>query len=388
MAIIQWPSNLAPGPGSGFGQRRYDINFSSGSTGADQDRVLGPPRWQLSIVQPEVMQPVQAGQWKALLMLLRGRVNHLEAWDFGCPRPKGTLSGTITLGAAALAGATALTLAGCGGAAVNLLQAGTELDDQAVWMGAATVVPDTTLGPFGDVLADTVTDASTTQIHVLSQTVTLPNDSASYRFSAYVHKKYAPGDPTFTLSYVWNGGTVPKSGFVRLNTYTGAILSGAGTVTSEGSYWRVVLDASNNGSGHTAFTGLVTPAGAAYGETASDVTVTGSAVVTHVQLEAGTTASRPSAATLLQGDLLQVGTGLGTQQVVMVTADAVGDAAGAMAVNVEPPLRVGHSLGAAVRYDKPSAFFKLQSSGSQWAYQPGQEMLTTGISLDLLEAWT
>jgi hypothetical protein len=209
VSVIAWPTTLAPGPGSGFGQARYDLSFMSDATGAQQDRVLGPPRWQLSIVQPSVLPADLAGQWQAVIMRLRGRVNHLAAWNFGRPRPLGTLSGPLTLNASAAVGAVVLVVTG-----------GT------------------------------------------------------------------PG------------------------------------------------------------------------------------------------------ATMLRGDLLQVGTGLGTSQAVMVTDDAVVSGGGLITLATEPPLRTAFAGGAAITLEKPLAYFKLTTTGSTWNYQPaGHRPVTTGMSLDLLEHW-
>ena len=209
MSVVVWPAALAPGPGSGFGQARYDLSFASDATGAQQDRVLGPPRWQLSIVQPAVLPALQAGQWQALIMQLRGKVNHLAAWNFGRPRPLGTLSGTLTLNASAAVGAVGLVVAGA-----------------------------------------------------------------------------TPG------------------------------------------------------------------------------------------------------ATLLSGDMLQVGTGLGTSQAVMVTAPAAANGSGVITLATEPPLRTAFAGGAVVTVEKPLAYFKLTTSSTTWGYQPARSQpVTTGLSLDLLEHW-
>ena len=97
MAVITWPTDLQPGVGTAWGQRRYDLTFPSEATGAQQDRLLAPPRWQLSIQQPELLTPRQAGQWQAVVLKMRGRVNHLLAPNFGRLQPLGTMRGTLTL---------------------------------------------------------------------------------------------------------------------------------------------------------------------------------------------------------------------------------------------------------------------------------------------------
>lgn len=212
MAVITWPSSLHPGPGTSWGQRRFDLSFASETTGAQQDRLLAPPRWQLGIQQPDLLTPQQAGQWAALVMQLRGRVNHLLAPNFGRLVPLGTMRGTLTLGAAPAAGATAVTVTG-----------------------------------------------------------------------------------------------------------------GAG--------------------------------------------------------QAG--------ATLLAGDMLQIGAGVGTSQLVMVMADATANGSGVITLQVEPPLRTAFSSGAAVTWNRPAAYFKLAGTTARWSFEPGPGLpYTTAMALDLLEHWT
>lgn len=210
MSVIQWPTALVPGPGSGFGQQRHDLGYPNDVTGARQDRLLGPPRWTLSVVQPAELDQVTAGQWQALTARLRGRVNHLLAWDFGKPAPLGTMRGTMTLSAQANAGATQLQ-----------------------------------------------------------------------------------------------------------------ITAGVGQALK----------------------------------------------------------------TLLAGDKLQVGTGLGTSQLVMVTVDAAANGSGVITVNIEPPLRLTFATATAVVWDKPSAHFKARETSNAWAYTEGS-LSVTGLAFDFLEAWS
>jgi hypothetical protein len=213
MAVIVWPQGLVPGPGSGWGQQRHDLLSTSDATGAQQARLLGPPRWRLSLVQPEALQPAEAGQWQAVVMQLRGRVNHLLCWDFGRQVPLGTLRGNnLRLGATAAAGETTLQL-----------------------------------------------------------------------------------------------------------------ISGVAQ------------------------------------------------------------ASR----TLLPGDKLQVGTGLGTSQVVMVMAPAQANGSGAITVTVEPPLRRQYNAETAVAWDRASAYFKAQASATGWQYAPAVGgPVVSGLALDLVEVWS
>jgi hypothetical protein len=114
MAIITLPTGMLFGAGSGMGQRRYDQQTGSDSTGAGQARSFGPPRWRLSLISPAKLRPAEAALWEAVLLGLRGRLNHLAAHDVGKPAPLGTRRGTLTLGAAASAGDTSINVTGSG----------------------------------------------------------------------------------------------------------------------------------------------------------------------------------------------------------------------------------------------------------------------------------
>ena len=48
MAIITLPTTLKLGPNCGIGQQRFDLLASSEPTGADQVRLMGPPRWTIA----------------------------------------------------------------------------------------------------------------------------------------------------------------------------------------------------------------------------------------------------------------------------------------------------------------------------------------------------
>lgn len=209
MSVINMPAVLQVGLFA-WGQADFSLTEISDQTGAASSRSFGPPRWTLSMGSLEAMSPVQAGIWEALVAQLRGRVNHLAAWDITRPAPQGTMRGTLTMNSAAVAGDVALSITG-----------------------------------------------------------------------------------------------------------------GAGQ----------------------------------------------------------------AATTLLRGDWLQLGTGLGTSQLVKVCADATANGSGVIAVTVEPPLRLGFSGGAAVAWSTPLCYFKRSSSRSSWQGVPGA-LLLGGHSLDLLEQWS
>lgn len=194
-----------------MGQRLFDLSSISEPTGAEQTRLLAPPRWTLRLVQPAKLTLLEAGQWTAMLARLRGRANVLAAWDPVRPAPQGTLRGAaISLVTTAAAGATSVRI-------------------------------------------------------------------------------FAPGASI--------GGT----------------------------------------------------------------------------LEAG--------------DWMQIGTGLGNSQLVMVTAQAALDNALQATVSFEPPLRQGWGPSAPVNLDKPLGYFRMQSSAVAWAYA-NRGTAVTGLAIDLLETWS
>lgn len=87
--------------------------------------------------------------------------------------------------------------------------------------------------------------------------------------------------------------------------------------------------------------------------------------------------------TLVQGDMLGVGSGI-TQQVVMVVADATANASGNVTVTVEPSLRNAFAASASVTWDKPKALFRRNDSKSSWKYTGH---MAEGFSLSLIEDW-
>ena len=139
MSIITRPANLAIAKaGQRMGQRRYDLNGGSDSTGAAQVRLFGPPRWTMTLQAPEAVTIAEADVWQTMLLQLRGRVNHLAAWDESRPAPLGTMRGTLTLNSTAVAGDVALSVTGGAGQAgttlraMDWLQVGSGLGSQLV----------------------------------------------------------------------------------------------------------------------------------------------------------------------------------------------------------------------------------------------------------------
>lgn len=112
-----------------FGQKRYDLEEVSDSNGYAAARLMAPPRWTIGMRSPRSMKIAAASKWEVFLIPLRGRVNHLEAWDVMRTAPQGTMRGSLVLAADVAAGATSMTLLGAVGtlAAADLLQIGSGL---------------------------------------------------------------------------------------------------------------------------------------------------------------------------------------------------------------------------------------------------------------------
>lgn len=84
--------------------------------------------------------------------------------------------------------------------------------------------------------------------------------------------------------------------------------------------------------------------------------------------------------TLLRGDRLQVGTGLGSH-LLHCTADVTLPAT----VTFEPPLRAAVTSGAVVQLDRPSAYFKLVGQPPLWPAAPGQQV--DQVTMKFREQW-
>lgn len=104
-----------------IGQARYDLAEMSDATGHSAARLLGPPRWRMSVRSHGALTFAQAAQWESMLLQLRGGVNHLAMADPVRRVPRGTMRGTLTLNGSHSAGAVALSVTGGVG------QAGTTL---------------------------------------------------------------------------------------------------------------------------------------------------------------------------------------------------------------------------------------------------------------------
>lgn len=112
-------------------------------------------------------------------------------------------------------------------------------------------------------------------------------------------------------------------------------------------------------------------------------------------LTSGTTAAGATSATisgvaagstLLAGDWLQIGSGVGTSHYLMVTADATANGSGVIVVTFEPPTRIAFAGSTAVTWDKPVAYFKQTPDSLSWSGAAGSSDVG-GFAFDLLESW-
>lgn len=113
MSIIQVPAGLSVASQT-WAQQRNDFEFRS-SFGA-QAIEASSPVW-LSALTATSKRPEL---WQALMLQLRGKTNQVALWNMGRPQPKGSMRGTMTLGATAQ-GATTLTISSTGQGGKTLL---------------------------------------------------------------------------------------------------------------------------------------------------------------------------------------------------------------------------------------------------------------------------
>ncbi len=152
--------------------------------------------------------------------------------------------------------------------------------DNAAWSGSITPTPNTATPPTGRVRADTLTDSSGAVFMSRWQSITVPNDSATYRVAICVKKTTGGTSTTFGLNLSLTGGSAVTAG-PRINTDTGIDLAGVATIqsTPDGGYWLVICPLVNNASGNTTLLADIFPATAAYNTLTDAAATTGSAIV-------------------------------------------------------------------------------------------------------------
>lgn len=146
MAIFTLPVGLKVNRQT-WGQKRFDLRFQNGDSGAGQSRLLAPPRWMTSISVQQELEVEQSALWRAMVLDLDGQVHQLAVHDLINPAPRGTLRGTLTLTAQAAAGATAISITGGAGQATRTLLRGD-------WLGIGSGTTRQLLSVGADVTTD------------------------------------------------------------------------------------------------------------------------------------------------------------------------------------------------------------------------------------------
>jgi hypothetical protein len=379
VAVITWPAALKPPAEFTLSQARYDMVENSDSTGAQSARLFGPPRWRVSLRSIDAYSLRDAGVYEAMLLQLRGGINHLALHDPVRAQPQGTLRGSPTLHATAAAGATSLQLANA--TATNLLiGGGFEIDANAngiadSWAqysdGTHTIAGNAlvagTGSPFaqqigftnlGATSADRIGYISAPGAVVAGQSYSLAYDalcSVAGMSTCCAVAWYTAGD--VYINAAQPAAAALGTGYARYTV--------TGTAPPTAALYRVILWVEQNTLGAGSYAANFDNA--------------------HFGLAANGVAFG-AYATLRAGDWLQLGTGLGTSQLVKVMADATATDDGRMTVQVEPPLRQQFASAGAVVWDRPVAYYK-QLGTPQWSYRPGLLAKQGGFALDLLEAF-
>jgi hypothetical protein len=381
MSVITWPSTLRVPAECTISQARYDMLESSDATGHQAARLFGPPRWRMGLRSIDAFTLAEAGQWEALLLKLRGGVNHLAVYDPVRTEPQGTLRGAPVLNATAAAGASSLVLGKCSTPQNMLLTPSFEVDTDANGLaddwayytsGSATGAQD------GRVAGNGSTWAQRLLVTAMGAT---SSDVAGFRAT---NDAAVTAGQTYTLAADVLGASALFQVRVHVDWYDAglSLLSGSSNAVACPTSWaRVSLTAT-------------APANAVWARCFVwiQANTAGPGAYTfdfdNVQFEAGPATAFAAPPTLLAGDWLQVGTpGVATSQLVKVVANATATGNSLMTVTIEPPLRQQFTAAAVVAWDKPLGYFK-QVGSPQWGYRPALRMKQTGFALDLLESWT
>ena len=153
-------------------------------------------------------------------------------------------------------------------------------------IGTKNLVANSTVSPDGEVSASTLTDNSAAAYQGMAKSLTVANDNTTYTASIYVRKTTGGTSATFGFNFQLTGGTLVGAS-PRINTDTGVLLGGTGTVQNAGAYWRLTASVTNNTTGNTALALSVYAATAAHGVSADSSAATGSAILYGAQIEVG-----------------------------------------------------------------------------------------------------
>lgn len=397
MAIITLPSLVAASiGGQGYAQLRADEDDRNEFTGAVFARALAPPRWRCTLRSKTGLRAdtAEAAEWEMLLARLRGRVNHLALWDALRERPAGTARGTANTTTSTTA-AVATTVAITGPHATpNLLQRASSsfevdsnldglADGWIAYFGGSHGTPTYSLlpvpGPDGGSYAQRVQSSSLG---------TAVGDQMGVQTNAGSRPAVMPG-LVYTLSAYIKSDNVGLGGRLYIGWWSGADGTGTNLANSDviftlgGGFQRYSLSA-------------VAPSGAqsarAYVWAHSRPISAGAASVDidAVQFERADVAT-PYAGlpTLLPGDWLQIGTGVGSHLAKVVEPVTLNDI-GAGTVTFEPATRISYASGSAVAIERALGHYKLAAQPAAWSSLAGARAARPALdalALDLVERW-
>lgn len=118
MSVITY-SGMAGVRSSEWGQQRNDISFNS--VFGSQASEVSAPVWTVTL-EGIPGREADSGEWKTLVIGLRGKTNQLAMWDLARPVPLGTMRGNMTLNTSANQGDTSLSIVASGQTGKTLLK--------------------------------------------------------------------------------------------------------------------------------------------------------------------------------------------------------------------------------------------------------------------------
>ncbi len=366
-----------------WGQQRFDTTEDSAASGHSATRLGAPPRWTASISCTELVEPELAGEWTALLAKLRGRINHLAVPYLPRLTPRGTARGTLTLASTAAVGAASLSIAGARG--TNALLGGSfEVDSNADGLADGWIR--LSAGSTGTLTA--LLDADGTYIVHGTRSQFL-RAAALAAGSGNLHGIYQIGVPVTHLAGQTVTAAVQVAGTMgtTLAIYVTWQAAGGGAIVGSDLFASIGA----NGGVQQLSGSVLCPANAAtaYVEVRQSNGSGGVAAVyvDGFRLVAGSAApTYPGLPTLLAGDWLQVGTGVGSH-FCMATDDAMATDAGRITVAIESGLRAAIASGTAVTYESPLCYMKQRPDAQSWQSRSSYGHLG-GVTLELMEDWT
>lgn len=152
----------------------------------------------------------------------------------------------------------------------------------------------------------------------------------------------------------------------------------------ESSFWEYVVLAMKNKANRLAVFDPVRTAPRGTMRGSPSLSVDAAAGATSISVNAGV---GQASTTLKIGDLLQIGAGFGTSQLVKVMADVTLNSSGVGVVQIAHYLRQAYTAGTVIIWDRPVAYFANLTTPSGWTYLTNAP-LVSGFAFDLLEQWS